>query len=229
MSSRTIAGGGALLVALVAPAAAQAVPTIQPLKPCYVTANTSSGPQSEGIQIAAAGFTPNSTVDLTIDQAPIDGGQGLQTDAAGALNLVDAVPAPFVAQGSRQFTITLTETGNPANTVSATAKSTALGVSVKPRSAKPSAIIRFKGSGFTETKGIYAHYVYRGKVRKTVRMARRPRECGGFRTHRRQIPITDPGLGDWTVQFDQSKRFVDPAATPIVFVRLGIRVRLVRQ
>ena len=227
MSPRTLAGSGALLVALVAPAAAHAVPTLQPLKPCYVTALTEAGPQSEGIQVTATGFTPNSTVDLAIDGAPT--AQGLQTDAAGALNLVDSVAAPFVASGTRTFTLTLTEQGNPANTVSAVAKSTALGVSVKPQSAKPSDRIRFKGRGFTEDKGIYAHYIHKGKVRKTVRMARRPRTCGSFRVRRRQIPIRRPGLGDWTVQFDQSRRFVDPAATPIVFVRLGIRIRLVPQ
>ncbi len=227
MSPRTIAGSVALLIALVAPAAAQALPTIQPLKPCYVTAQTSQGPQSEGMQITAAGFAPNSKVDLSIDGAPVEGSVGLQTDAAGTLNLATLVPAPFVASGSRTFTVTLTEQGNPANTVSTTAKSTALGVSVKPSSAKPSDRILFKGSGFTDPRGIYAHYLHKGKVRKTVRMARRPRACGGFRTRRRQIPITNPALGNWTVQFDQYKRFVDPDDKPIVYVRLGIRIRLV--
>jgi len=233
MSPRTLAGSGALLISLAAPAAAQAVPTIQPLKPCYVTAATAQGPQSEGVRIAAAGFTPNSKVDLSIDGAPYPGGDDLQTDPAGALPIAP-VPAPFVESGSRAFTITLTEQGNTANTVSASAKSTALGVSVKPSSAKPSDRIRFKGSGFTqlkpdstERKPVYAHYIYKGKVRRTVRMAREPGECGGFKARRRQIPIRNPGLGKWTIQFDQSKRFVDPATTPIVFVRLGIFVRLV--
>jgi hypothetical protein len=227
MSSRTIAAGGALLFLLVTPAAARAVPVMQPLKPCYVTASTAQGPQSEGFQVNATGFTPNSKVDLTIDGAPIEGGTGLQTDTAGTLNLSDTLPAPFVESGSRTFTVTLTEQGNPANTVSTTAKSTALGVSVNPASARPSQLIRFKGLGFTQDKGIYAHYIHKGKVRKTVRMARRPGECGSFSVRRRQIPIDNPGLGNWTVQFDQYKRYVDPSDGSIVFVRLGIRIRLV--
>ena len=67
------------------------------------------------------------------------------------------------------------------------------------------------------------------ELRKTVRMARRPRgDCGGFRKRRRQIPIDNPGLGEWTIQFDQSRRLKDPAVEPIVFVRLGILIRLVR-
>jgi hypothetical protein len=228
MSPRTLAGSGALLVALAAPAAAQAVPTIQPLKPCYVTADTSQGPQSEGVRIVAAGFTPNALVDLSIDGAPYPGGEGLKAGQNGELP-IEPVPAPFVESGSREFTVTLSERGNPANTVSATAKSTALGVTVKPKQAKPSDRIRFKGLGFTRPKAIYAHYLYKGKVRKTVRMARKPRECGGFKARRRQIPVKNPGLGGWTIQFDQSRRFRDPAVTPIVFVRLEIRVRLVRR
>jgi hypothetical protein len=226
MSARTLAGIGALLIALAAPAAAQAVPTIAPLKPCYVTADTDVGPQSEGVQISATGFTPNSKVDLALDGVPYPAGNGLQTGPAGELTLLEPIPAPFVQRGSRTFTITLTEQGNPANTVSATAKSTALGVAVKPKRSAPSDKVRFKGLGFTEERPIFAHYIYKGKVRKTVRMARRPRECGGFRVRRRQIAVRNPGLGVWTIQFDQSRRFVDPAVTPIVFVWLKIRVTL---
>jgi hypothetical protein len=226
MSARTLAGSGALLFALATPAAADAAPAMQPLKPCYVTAETENGPQSEGVEVAATGFSPNASVDLTIDGAPYPGGQGLKANDLGELP-VGSLPAPFVEKGRRDFTVTLTEQGNPANTVSATAKSTALGVDVKPKEARPSDRIRFKGLGFTEDKAIYAHYVYKGKPRKTVRMARKPRSCGGFKVRRRQIPVKRPGLGLWTIQFDQSRRFRDPAATPIVYVRLDIRVRRV--
>ena len=227
MSPRTLAGAAVLLTALGAPAAAEALPTIAPFKPCYVTADTVNGPQSEGVDIAASGFTPNSTVDLTIDGAPVQDGSGLQVGPDGTVTLMKSVPAPFVQEGSKPFTVTLTENGNPANNVSATAKSTALGVSLKPKSAKPSEQVRFKGLGFTEDKPIYAHYVHKGKLRKTVRMARRPRECGGFKIHRRQIPIRRPGLGTWIVQFDQSKQFRRPADGGIVYVRLRIELKLV--
>lgn len=227
MLPRLLAAGGALLIALTAPAAAWAVPTMQPLKPCYVTAATPEGEQGEGVQIAAQGFTPNSDVALTIDGVPVPGGETLRTGLSGEL-VVNPVEAPFVESGSKPFTVALTEINNPANTVSATAKSTALGVRLRPETARPSKRIRFKGLGFTEDKPIYAHYVRKGKLRKTVRMARTPKDCGGFKKRRRQIPIKNPGLGLWTVQFDQSKQLVDPAITPINFVRLGIKVKLVR-
>jgi hypothetical protein len=220
------AGSSALLVALMAPAAAQAAPVLEPLKPCYVTAKTEEGKRREGMQIMASGFTPNSTVDLSVDGRPYRNGNGLQVDQHGRLP-VGSIPALFSRKGRRRFDVTLTEVGNPANTVTARTSSTALGVELKPAEARPSDRIRFKGSGFTKAAPIWAHYLRGGTVRKTVRMARRPRACGSFKVHRRQIPITRPKLGKWTIQFDQSRRYVDPAAEKFVFVRIGIRLRLV--
>jgi hypothetical protein len=231
MSARIPAVTGALLGALLVPAAAEAA-TIAPLKPCYVTAGTPTGQQREGIAISAAGFTPNSTVDLAMDGQPV--ATGLQTDAAGNLVLdPQNVPAPFIEQGSREFSVTLTETGNPANTVTATSRTTALGVSLKPRRARPSRRIRFRGSGFTGDAPVYAHYVYKGKLRKTVRMARRKGTCGEWQARKRQIPVEDAKTGNWTVQFDQSKRFRN-AQNPnsglrSVFVLIRISVSLVPQ
>jgi len=229
MSNRTLAVSGALLFAVVAPASAGAA-VIEPLRPCYVTAGTAAQPQAEGVEIKASGFTPNSKVDLSMDGAPYPNGVGLQTDPAGALGALPPVPAPFIGEGSRDFTITLTEQGNPANTATATAKTTALGVTVKPKKARPAEKIRFRGSGFTAAKSVYAHYVYKNKVRRTVRMARRTGTCGSWSVRARQIPVDDPGTGLWTVQFDQSKQYKNATKQQLnsVYVRLGIRVRLVR-
>ena len=52
------------------------MPTIEPLKPCYVTAGTAENPQGEGVQINAQGFTPNSKVDLALDGQPVPGRRG---------------------------------------------------------------------------------------------------------------------------------------------------------
>jgi hypothetical protein len=232
MSARIPAVTGALLGVMLVPAAAEAVPVIQPLKPCYVTASTPSGPQSEGVAVNASGFTPNSTVTLAMDGQPV--ATTLQTDAAGNLPLdPQNVAAPFIEKGSREFTITLTENGNPANTATATARTTALGVSLKPRRARPSRRIRFKGSGFTGNAPVYAHYVYKGKLRKTVRMARKTGTCGTWRARRRQIPVNDAKTGNWTVQFDQSKRYRNAqnpnSGLQSVFVLIRISVSLVPQ
>ena len=231
MSPRISAVTGALVIALLVPAGAEAA-VIDPLKPCYVTANTPSGPQQEGVGIHATGFTPNSKVNLTIDGVDPGGGAGLQTDQTGSVTLSpETVPAPFIPSGSRQFTISLTQVDNLANTASATALTTALGVDVKPRRARPSQTIRFEGSGFTGTKPVYAHYVYKGKLRKTVRMARKTTACGGWTAHRPQIPVRDAKAGTWIVQFDQSKKYRDArkpnSGLKSVFVLIRISVTLV--
>jgi hypothetical protein len=229
MPSRTFVVAGSLLAALVLPAGAQAVPTIEPLRPCYVTAGTAKKPQGEGVAINAQGFSPNSKVDLMLNGAPVEGGAGLQVGDTGLLTL-KPFPAPFVRKGAKDFTVTLTEQGVPANTVTATAKSTRLGVKIKPKSARPSQRISFKGRGFTAEKPVYAHYTLGGKQVKRVRLARRTGECGTWSVRRPQFPMKDPDQGTWFVQFDQSKKYQDGTLGTLasVYVRVKIKVSLVR-
>jgi len=228
MSFRTLAASGALLIVLAVPAAAEAA-TIQPLeKACYVTAGTRANPQGEGVKLAATGFTPNSLVDLAIDGQVIQGGSGLQTDANGAIGVLSplVIPAPFIKTGSGDFTVSLTEQGNPANTVSVVGRHTALGVKVKPKRAKPSKKIRFKGAGFTQDKAVYAHYIFDGKLKKTVKMSGNPNACGEWKKRAQQIPVDDPSTGIWTVQFDQLKKYKNPAVKPDEFNSVYVQLRI---
>jgi hypothetical protein len=227
MVSRACAVAGTLLVVLAVPAGAQALPTIEPLRPCYVTAGTTKDPQGEGVLIRAQGFTANSKVDLTLNGAPVKDGTGLQVGDTGLLAL-PPFPAPFVRSGSADFSVTLTEQTNAANTVTATAKSTRLGVKIRPKSARPSQRIRFTGSGFTEDKPVWAHYTRNGKQVKRVRMVRRPGECGSWSVRRRQFPMKHPAQGVWWVQYDQSKKFATHGKhKPAVRVRVKFTVTLV--
>jgi hypothetical protein len=227
MHFRLPAVAGSLLVALALPASAHAAPTMEPLRPCYVTAGTAKKPQSEGVVIQAQGFTADSRVALTVDGAPLEGVPELQVDASGLLRLQE-FPAPFVPPrvGTRDFSVTLTEVGNAANTVTSTAKATALAVGVKPRRARPSERIRFFGRGFTADKPVYAHYTRNGKQIRRVRMVRRTGECGSWSVRRPQFPMAEPTEGIWVVQFDQSKKFVNGAIeTPkTVFVRVKFEI-----
>src|SRR6187200_1391905 len=142
MKHPTVAVTGALLAVLALPAAANAATFTQPLAPCYATTMGPNGPIGETFTIPASGFTPNSLVDLTIDGENIE--SGIQTDATGALTVTQEYAAPYIPSGQRDFTVTLTEQGNPANVATATAKTTALGVSVKPQQARPSSKVRWK-------------------------------------------------------------------------------------
>jgi hypothetical protein len=217
MLSRAHAVAGALLVALAAPASAQAVPTIEPLRPCYATAGTQKKPVGEGVVVRAQGFTPNSKVDLTLNGEFLGGSQGLQVNEAGLLTLDKfEFPAPFARKGAPQdFEVRVAEQGNPANVAVAVARTVRLDVAMRPRSARPSSKVRFKGSGFLEEgRPVFAHYLYRGKPRRTVRLAEATGPCGTWTARAPQIPVRNPSLGRWRVQFDQSKRYVNPRKRP---------------
>ena len=155
-----------------------------------------ANPQSEGIRSRRTGFTPNSIVDLAIDGAPVPDGAGLQTDAQRRHRR--AQPARSCRRrssgaGQRDFTVTLTEQGNPANVRPPSRGHTALGVNVKPQRAKPSGEGPLHGRGFTQDKPVYAHYVFGGKLKKTVRMSGDPGSAAWWRSARSRSPSTTRG------------------------------------
>jgi hypothetical protein len=216
MLLRTIASSVALAAVFAAPAQAQ--PTlVEPLKPCYVVAQQE---QRETIAINATGFTPFRPVDLYIDEI-------LQYQEASALrdgSVLGQLRAPWEEEGTRPFTLRLSELDNPANTLTATAMVTRLSVEQSPSSASTSQRVRFKGRGFMDfTKPIYAHYVFAGKARRSVRLGLPKGPCGSFNVRRKQFPFKkSPSRGKWTIQFDQNSHYDANAA---VRVPLTIKVR----
>jgi hypothetical protein len=135
------------------------------------------------------------------------------------------VPAPFEGLDEHQFTLTIFENQNPdLNNVSATARVTNLAVTLRPRRAQPSRKVRFNGRGFTMAAPVYGHYLFGGKLRKTVRFVTAPQTpCGIFHARRRQIPVKHPANGQWILQVDQQKRYSPHPATNMQ--RVIIRVR----
>jgi hypothetical protein len=217
--------GAALAAAVLTPASARAA-TLNPLKPCYisVTQRTPGAPDRitrEGIDLAGSGFTANALVDVSFD-GKLD--RTLQADAAGNLP-AQVLQSPYRARGEGPFTLTAAERGNPVNSVTLTSRTTALALRLRPREARPQRRIRFSGRGFTEQRAVWAHYLYKGKVRKTVRLVRRiDNPCGTFSVRRRQIPIKRPKLGRWRLQVDQQRRY--SRAPDGVNVRADIDVHL---
>src|SRR4051794_30100977 len=200
--------GAALAALALLPATAQAA-ALAPLKPCYISVTQASPDAApkfvrETLDLAGSGFTAGSLVDVSFD-GTLD--RTIQADAAGNLP-PQRLESPYQAKGQGTFTLVAAERGNPANSVSASSRKTALTLSLKPKKAKPSKRIRFKGSGFTAQKAVWAHYLYKGKVRKTVRLVKRINNpCGTFSVKRKQIPIKRPKLGVWGLQVDQQKRY----------------------
>lgn len=213
MTARLIAATALAVGALAAPAAAA---EMAPLKPCYVSA----GPEeTEAVAVNATGFTPNAKVEVLVDGAVVL--PEVPTDAVG--DIAATVAAPYQEDGEREFTVTVREPLNPMSVVSATSRVTALSAELRPRRARPSRRVRFRGRGFTDDRSIFAHYVYNDRVRKTVRLAEPRGDCGRFSVRRRQIPISRPRTGDWTLQIDQRRRYSETPDTN--WVRLVIRLR----
>jgi hypothetical protein len=203
MSTRLL--GAAVAALLLLPGAAHAA-ALTPLKGCYVTSTDelSGVIRREPVQFSGSGFTPSGLVDVSLDGAMQ---RTVQADAAGNLP-VQVFDAPYRRTGEREFRLSATDQANPANTVEAVSNVTAFDVSINPSTAAPSSKVRFRGRGFTQPGTVYGHYLFGGRVRKTVKLSKHPAApCGTFRVKRPQIPIRKPRLGQWTLQIDQEKKY----------------------
>ena len=202
---------------LAAPAWAQ--PTLEPLKPCYVSAGLEET-EREGVVLRGTGFTPQAVLDVYVDGVLVLSGQA---DVVGDYQAT--VKAPHHPAGEREFGVTVVERHNPAHAVGRLARVTDLDVALRPSEARSWSRVRYRGRGFTASSApVFAHYVYRGKARKTVRLARSANgPCGTFSVRRRQIPIRRPRVGMWTIQVDQQRRY--SAAPGTNLVRIDVRLR----
>jgi hypothetical protein len=219
MLLRTILVAATFAAFAAAPAAA--APTLQPpLKPCYVAAQEE---QREYVVVDGSGFTPLAFVDIFVDDILQPTGDQ-QPQAAYDGTLKGSVRAPFVESGQRRFTLRATERAIPDSTASVVAKVARLSVEQVPAKASTRERVRFRGRGFTTATPVYAHYIFAGKSRKTVRIGMPNGDCGLFSSKRRQFPFKkSPQVGVWTIQFDQ-----EPAYNPKAQLRVPMTIRVRR-
>jgi hypothetical protein len=215
----------ALCALAVLPATAGAAVWTATLARCYV----SVGPDVHDRQVVAVGargFPPLAPVDVMLDGQPADATDDGQADPFYADpngDVTARLRVPYQAADERPFTISVTEHTNAGNSVTVTSKVTALTATLQPATARPSRRVQFSGRGFVKAAPVYGHYLYRGFVRRTVRLARHPQgDCGTFSVRRRQIPVAVPRTGKWTLQIDQQRRYA--SAPDSVFVRIIITV-----
>src|SRR4051794_26497164 len=175
----------AALAALV-PAPASAATVLKPLKPCYVVA-TEAQREYVVLEALSQSFTPFAPVDVFVDDIQQTFADP-QPQAAFDGSLAGSVPAPYIDEGQRTFTVRVAERGNANNMGWVSAKVTRLSVSQTPARASTREKVRFRGSGFTTPGVVYAHYVFAGKSHKTVRIGRPAGDCGQFSIRRRQFP-----------------------------------------
>jgi hypothetical protein len=211
MAVRVVAVTALVLAVAAAPARAA---ELAPLKPCYVSTGQESE-QRENVTVAGKFFVPDTPVEVLIDGTLVF---TARTDAVGDFSVL--VDAPYQSRGERPFTL---EVRDGVNWLAAQSRVTNLAVSVRPRQAPPSRRVRFRGRGFMQAGPVYAHYLYRSKLQRTVRLAPRSVEpCGTFSVKRRQIPVENPRTGRWTVQIDQAQAYSEQPDP--VWVRLPIVV-----
>ena len=214
------------LVSLIAAGPAAAA-TLDPLKPCYVSVTTRADGKTrierEKIDVSGTGFAPGSLVDLSVEGRVVRTGVG--TDAAGNLPS-QLIESPYRGGPPRPFTVTAAEQGNPGSSATLTSEATALNVGVAPSSARPSQRVTFRGRGFTGTGPVYAHYLFGGKVRRTVVLAAAQGPCGTFTVRRRQIPVKRARIGKWTLRVDQQKRYSPNPASVWVSIPITVERRL---
>jgi hypothetical protein len=214
MFLRTFVPSVVLSALLATPAAAQ-VRLDTALAPCYVVAQQN---QRQLVTIEASGFTPFAKVDVVMDDILQH-----QADVLPDGTVKGEWPAPWEDEGTRPFTLRLSEVNNPGNTLTADAMVTRLSVEQSPSRAPTTQKVRFKGRGFMLASPVYAHYVFAGKVRKTVRMGVPKGPCGTFNVRKRQFPFKkSPSQGRWTIQFDQYS-YYDPKAA--VRVPMTVKVK----
>ena len=204
----------AAAAALLVPQAAEAA-SLAPLGACYRSLDLET---RELVPVRASGFTPGERVNVYIDGRVVQENVVVLQDG----QVEGGVPAPYQPTGERPFTLTVTEVDQPSNTATASSRVTALALRLKPKRARPNRRVRFVGRGFTDGTEVFAHYVRKDKLRKTVSLGAPQGPCGRVSVKRRQIPVKRPALGRWTLQVDNLQTY--GAEPPGVFMRVAITV-----
>ena len=179
--------------------------------------------QRQTVPLVAGGFTPNALVDVPIDGEPVRRRGGQPGGRARRRASRAASRRPTAAAAQRRFTVTLTEQGNPANTVTARVarhraggRRDAARRRRRPRGALQRARLHRPGPRSTPTT------CSAGRLRETVRMGRPKRRL----RHLQRAPAPDPRAA----AARDLARAVRPAAPAFtdppesIFVQLQIRV-----
>lgn len=166
-------------------------------QPCFL--------EAQPMLVAGSGFAPGSRIEVKIG----DSSRGFPTaDPQGRFS--GSIPPPPVTSRRRDqqgFTVTATDTGNPAITASTTFQVTRFGLRVTPRRARATSRVRFSASGFRIGRTVYAHYLLRGRLRATVSLGRSRGPCGTTSKRMGLVPLRNPPIGVYDVRIDSRRRY----------------------
>ena len=173
--------GGALAALALLPATAQAA-ALTPLKPCYISVTqrspaTRRRSRRSGSTSAGNGFTPGSLVDLELRRHARPHGPGRRRPATCRRR---SCKSPYRARGRGPVHADRGRAGQPAQRrLAGVAHDRARRCGCARARPSPATACASRGRGFTEQRAVWAHYLLKGKVRKTVRLVRRiDNPCG---------------------------------------------------
>jgi hypothetical protein len=181
-------------------------PKLVPSTPrsCYVIKTVPGSGGVATIGVTGSGFPAGDQVDIR-GSAGI-GGQGTASARGGFT--ASLMPSPALLTVPDHLRLTATDQQETDLTASTAVRATPFAVASSDTSTYLPEHQKFKFafSGFTPGKPIYEHYVLRGRLHRTVRVARASGPCGLARASIRwAFPHPRPGL--WSLQFDSRSRY----------------------
>jgi hypothetical protein len=225
---RTTVRGAALAAALAAAAAlsaagvASAAPVIATdaicLRPSQAPGGLKTAPR---LNVVGSAFSPRTPIVLTRGTESVT----FYSDATGALAYSFSVFDLLSGTAPKATPLDVIASDpllGPSNALRV--KAAPLAFSATPKRTKPSSTVTFRFSGFTPDRPIYAHYRFKGRLRATVRMGVASNPCGLLTARRDQIPVRNPQVGLWRVQFSQTRPFA-ARATPRIDATVNVYTR----
>jgi hypothetical protein len=183
-------------VTLVGPSAASAATlTTFPAKPCF-----GSG---DRITFRGTGFTPGGIVDFTRDGEPLSADEPIAARADGTVTA--GLNVVVNGSGVQRRSYAATDRTNPALTAATPVTVSALDVNMRPRSGAPGEARRIVAEGFTGGTTLWAHIVFRGRVRN-LRVGALTGACRNLTTRKRLFG-ENPPFGRHLIHFDTSRKF----------------------
>lgn len=217
----TLAAAASLLAL---PAVGMAAPTVRVDRPCYTA--------GEPIRIAGQGYSPNGQIGLHF---AFFGSVNTQATASATANpqgiLSTALAAPQVTSPRdlrERVTLTATDpqlgsAGSPESTAQTNFLLSRFLIAIPGwrRSFRPSGKSRLEARGF-EGGGstLYAHYIRKRKLRKTVKVGKLQGPCGDISKRIRNVPF-DPEFGVYSVRFDTARRY--PNNSDGITIKIRVR------
>ena len=209
LSRRLLAASSAAALAAAAAdaGAADAAPTIATKIPCV--ANLGIG-GARTLPVVGSGFSPHGDVALSTSTRSNPTPRSLasvRADANG--NISSRVDPPALRSNSttlQAFNLIAVEPANPANTATATFREVRFGFDARPSTGRPARRVTYTARGFLPGGAVYAHFRFRGRTRRDVKLGVAAGPCGIVSKKMRLLP-TKTRFGRWTIYMDQSPTY----------------------